>query len=240
MIYLDLTLPSPEENLACDEALLDAAEEDGAAEVLRFWEPAQYFAVLGFSNKIAQEINTGACASLGVPVLRRPSGGGTVLQGPGCLNYSLILKINEDSLKSVTAANHSIMQKNCAALQTLLNPSEDVKIQGTTDLTFRGLKFSGNAQRRKKRNLLFHGTFLLGFDISIIEKTLLPPPRQPDYRKKRAHKDFLMNLNLPAEKVKKALRFAWKTEKKVQNAPQKRIDLLIAEKYSKKEWNLKF
>jgi len=37
MNYLDLTLPSPEENLACDEALLELCDEGLGDEVLRVW-----------------------------------------------------------------------------------------------------------------------------------------------------------------------------------------------------------
>src|SRR5207253_61981 len=38
MNFCDLSLPSPEENLACDEALLELAEEGRVGEVLRVWE----------------------------------------------------------------------------------------------------------------------------------------------------------------------------------------------------------
>ena len=120
MHLLDSTFPLPEENLACDEALLDAAEEDGAAEILRFWEPAKPFVVLGYSNKISTEVDTAACDSLRIPVFRRPSGGGTVLQGPGCLNYSLILEIKPGPLSTLTATNHFIMERNRDAVQRAL------------------------------------------------------------------------------------------------------------------------
>ena len=93
MDCLDLTLPSPAANLACDEVLLDACEEGSGPEVLRFWEPREYFVVAGFSNSVVREANLEACRHIGVGVFRRCSGGGTVLQGPGCLNYSLALKI---------------------------------------------------------------------------------------------------------------------------------------------------
>ena len=43
MKLLDLTLPSPAENLACDEALLDWCENGEGEEVLRFWESARTF-----------------------------------------------------------------------------------------------------------------------------------------------------------------------------------------------------
>jgi lipoate-protein ligase A len=36
-------------------------------------------------------------------------------------------------------------------------------------------KFSGNAQRRKRDFLIFHGTFLLNFDLQLIAKYLCRP-----------------------------------------------------------------
>ncbi|MEI9961799.1 MAG: hypothetical protein WDM76_11890 [Limisphaerales bacterium] len=96
MKHLDLTLPSPAENLACDEALLDWCEENPNEEILRFWESPENFIVVGYANKIATEVNIPACKSKKIPIFRRCSGGGTVVQGPGCLNYALILRIADD------------------------------------------------------------------------------------------------------------------------------------------------
>src|SRR5512139_3476750 len=92
MQLFDQTFPTPEHNLACDEALLDCAESGEGGETLRFWEPAAPFVVLGHSNRLATEVDAAACERLGIPLLRRCSGGGTVLQAPGCLNYALILR----------------------------------------------------------------------------------------------------------------------------------------------------
>jgi lipoate-protein ligase A len=78
MKLLDLTLLSTAENLACDEALLDAAEAGTGDEVLRFWEPREHFVVVGYANKVATEVNVAACETRGIPILRRCSGGGTV------------------------------------------------------------------------------------------------------------------------------------------------------------------
>ena len=47
MNLLDYTLPAPAENLALDEALLAAAEEDTGGEVLRLWELPSYAVVVG-------------------------------------------------------------------------------------------------------------------------------------------------------------------------------------------------
>src|SRR5256884_9991393 len=148
MKYCDLTLPSAEENLACDEVLLDLCDEGDAGEVIRFWEPAQYFVVVGYGNKLATEVNVPFCQLNTIPVLRRCSGGGTVLQGPGCLNYSLILPISESGpLQSIPATNGFILKRHQAALSELLQAP--IEMQGHTDLAIGGLKISGNSQRRK-------------------------------------------------------------------------------------------
>src|ERR1044071_8582092 len=112
MHVLDLTLPSPAENLALDEALLDAAEAGQGGEVLRFWESPEYFVVVGYANKVDVEVNRVACESKGIPILRRCSGGGTVLQGPGCLNYTLILNIGKSSaLQTIPETNCFVMNR---------------------------------------------------------------------------------------------------------------------------------
>ena len=237
MNYLDLTLPSPAENLACDEALLEQAEANGVEGVLRFWESPTPFVVLGYANKVREEVNVEECRVRGVPILRRCSGGGTVLQGPGCLNYSVILRIDDaPELHSITGANRFVMERNRVALASLTGQA--VTIEGHTDLAVAGLKFSGNAQRRKRDWLLFHGTFLLNFDVALIEKLLLPPRRQPEYRGGRSHLKFVTQLNLPADDVKSALREAWAANTAHREVPGERIARLVTEKYAREDWNL--
>lgn len=237
MNHLDLTLPSPAENLACDEALLDQAEAHGGRGVLRFWESGTHFVVLGYANKWREEVGLDACRARGVPILRRCSGGGTVLQGPGCLNYSVILSIGDTTeLQSITGANRFVMERNRRALTSLVG--EAVTIEGHTDLAVDGLKFSGNAQRRKRDWLLFHGTFLLNFDLGLIEKLLLPPPRQPEYRHGRSHTKFVTQINIASDVVKSALGEAWATNTPQTDIPHERIIQLVTEKYSRDEWNL--
>src|SRR5438552_10259287 len=137
MKYCDLPLPSPAENLASDEALLDLAEEGFTDDVLRVWEPVQYFVVLGYGNKAAAEVNLPFCQRHTIPVLRRCTGGGTVLQGPGCLNYSLVLRLARAAPPdSIAAANASVLHRHQAALAALLRAP--VEMRGHTDLAMRG------------------------------------------------------------------------------------------------------
>jgi lipoate-protein ligase A len=241
MRLLDLTFPTPAENLACDEALLDWREElhsDKGDEVLRFWESLETFVVVGYANKIESEANVPACEAKKIPIFRRCSGGGTVLQGPGCLNYALVLRIGSDPhLASISAANKFIMERNREAVH--LAAGHAPSILGHTDLAFGARKFSGNSQRRHKNYLLFHGTYLLDFNIALVGETLKFPSRQPDYRHERSHADFLMNLNLSAAAVKAAMQKIWNADLSLENPPLEKISNLAREKYAMPEWNLK-
>jgi lipoate-protein ligase A len=188
--FLDLTFKTPAENLACDEALLDLCEEEGV-ETLRLWESARHFVVVGYGNSVEREVLTSGCQARGIPILRRCSGGGTVVQGPGCLSYNLTLRINATfPLETVTRTNTFVMERNRAAMENLLGLK--VSVQGHTDLAFAApdgiwWKFSGNAQRRRRHSLVFHGTILYGFDLSILDALLRFPSAQPEYRAGRRH-----------------------------------------------------
>lgn len=208
MKWIDLSLPTPAENLACDEALLEMCEAGYEHEILRFWESEERFVVLGYGNKAATEVKLDGCKANAIPILRRTSGGGTVLQGPGCMNFSLILRIPPNGpLAGITSTNEFITERNAEALRELLG--KEVQARGLSDLSLGDFKFSGNAQRRKKRFLLFHGTFLTDFEIPLVEQTLALPSRQPDYRRNRAHEEFLVNAPTTPEAIKAALKQAW-------------------------------
>ncbi len=235
MRLLDLSLTTPAANLACDEALLEQCENGEADETLRFWESSQHFVALGYTNRVSKEVR----ADADIPILRRCSGGGTVLQGPGCFNYALLLRIpKEGDLAGVTSANNFIMHRHEQALGDALNIS--ITREGFTDLATRDLKFSGNAQRRKQKFLLFHGTFLLDFDLSLVEAVLLPPPKQPNYRKNRTHQEFVTNLKVSRDAIKAILRRAWNANESSNDWPRERVLELVEKQYCRSEWNLKF
>jgi len=234
---LDTTFASPAHNLACDEALLDELEAGFGEPTLRFWESATPFVVLGYSNRIDAEVNRVECERRSVPILRRSSGGGTVVQGLGCLNYNLTLPITDETA-TISATNDFVMERQQRAIAELIG--REVQIQGCTDLTIGTLKFSGNAQRRKSRALVFHGCFLLNFDLDLIEAVLKHPSKEPDYRGKRSHREFLTNISVSSEAMKHALAEAWSATEAVSAPSHIRIEALVAERYGNREWNEKF
>lgn len=240
VLLFDQSFNSPQENLACDEALLEACESgEVVSGVLRFWESPSYFVVLGYTGKVEIEANIAACRERAIPIFRRCSGGGTVLQGPHCLNYSLVFPIEPgESLTGITVTNQFVMERNAHALSRVLGAP--VEVRGHSDLTLGNHKFSGNAQRRKRNFFLFHGTFLLGFDLELMAEVLRQPPVQPEYRGQRTHGDFVINLDVSAAEIKQSLAQEWGVDGTLHAPPLEHMTRLIEERYSRDEWNMKF
>jgi len=204
--FIDLTHPTPPENLAADQALLDEVEANPALAALRFWESPTDCVIVGRSNVIEREVNVAACEADGVPVLRRMSGGGAVVLGPGCLCYSLALPLPEHKERNITAITADIMQRLRHAFVT---GGWNVEVQGISDLVHNARKFSGNSQRWLRRSLLHHGTVLYDFDLAKIERYLHLPGRQPDYRADRAHAEFVGNLPIGRAELAELLARQW-------------------------------
>lgn len=239
MISLDITLEHACLNLALEEALLNACEKEKHGPILRFWEPQSYFVVLGHGKKIHKEVNLDACENKNIPVFRRISGGGTVVNGPGCLNYALFLPMKgHDRFENISESNREIIQRNINALKNCA-PGE-LLMQGSSDMVFNGLKFSGNAQKRKKHFMLFHGTILLDFDLDLITKLLPMPAEQPDYRQNRPHADFITNLDMTAELVKTCMIKEWGAKPAKLELPLDEVNHLVETRYTKHEWIYKF
>src|SRR5215831_11254102 len=143
MRCLDLTLPTMEENLALDEALLLEAEAGRGGEALRFWEWPSPAVVLGAGCRVAEDVDEGACRADGVPILRRSSGGGTVLLGKGCLLFSLVLAYARSPLLGEIRSSYRYILG--LLRDALANVMPGIACAGTSDLAADGLKFSGNA-----------------------------------------------------------------------------------------------
>ena len=227
------TFTDPAALLAIDEALLQLCEESGT-ETLRLWESPDPFVVVGYSNDAELEVDLPACRAAGVPVLRRVSGGGTVVQGPGCLNYGVVLRIPPDGpLASITGTNRFVMTRLRDAVAKLVPGT--ITVEGHTDLAWNGRKFSGNAQKRGRHALLFHGTLLHDCDPTLIGRLLRHPSREPDWRAGRGHRAFVGNLPVARSALETAVRDCWETTETLESDAAGRVATLI-EKYQTAKW----
>jgi lipoate---protein ligase len=234
MNYLERTLASAAENLALDEALLLEAEAGRGGEVLRVWEWPTPTVVLGSGCRLAEDVKEAACERDGVPVLRRSSGGGTVLLGQGCLVFSLILRLDRaPELGEIRSSYQYILGE---VVRALCGEVSGIGVAGISDLAVRGLKCSGNAQQRKQGHLLHHGTLLYGFALDRVGAYLNAPERQPEYREGRDHDRFLCNLPIGREELVRRLREAWEADRVTDVWPEDLVKQLVAEKYASRAW----
>ncbi len=227
---MDLTLPSPAENLALDEALLDEAEAGQMGELLRLWSPDHYAVILGRHSQRDVEVNLDFCEAEGIPVLRRMSGGATILYGPGCLMSSVLLSYERRTkLRDLSFVHEFVLGKVAEAL-----PKS--KLRGTSDLAIADQKISGNSLRCKRNHLLYHGTLLFDFRLEMIGQALLTPPRQPDYRAGRAHDDFVTNYPATEADLRAGMVSAWQATAQRTAWPQERVARLVEERYANAAW----
>ena len=232
---------NPEENIALDELLLAKAETGRAGETLRFWTQEDHFVVLGRAGKIDEDCDTEACARDGVRLIRRISGGGTVLQGPGCINYSAVLSYARDEKTRDVRYSYSRVLGDIS--RAFRKKDLDVDFLPISDLAVGGKKVSGNAQARKKKYFLHHGTFLVGFDLDRVSRYLKHPRKEPGYRKGRAHSEFLANIPVPADELKGLISEVFRpSEGALALTPEDLEELrnLVTRKYSTDRWNLAF
>jgi lipoate-protein ligase A len=244
MLRLPLTLDSPAANLALDEALLELAESSGPdAEFFRIWESPTPIVVVGRSSRVWLEVDEVACRNRQMPILRRSSGGAAIVGGPGCLMYAVVLSYaRRPQLRDLTQAHAFTLGQLAVSLRRQIR---SVGVQGTSDLaiSYPGQpprKFSGNSLRAKRSHLLYHGTLLYDFDLSLIPACLKFPPRQPEYRQARDHAAFVVNLPLAKLDVEQIVGDAWPTDGELTNWPQARVAQLVDERFSQDEWNLDY
>ena len=235
MKTLDQSYAEPAMNLACDEILLNEVDSKNREATLRFWEPQLPFVVIGYGNNIHRECLVESCKKNKIQIFRRFSGGGAVLQASGCLNYSLILPISDkEGTSNIGSTNCHIMKTHQKAFSDALN--HKVTIEGHTDLAINGLKFSGNAQKRTRNALVFHGTFLLHLDLTLLDQALQMPSVEPSYRNSRSHDKFCKNIPLTVDFVKNLIKEAWQTNGNAMPVDREKICQLTNEKYNQKEW----
>ncbi len=239
MRLLDLSLPTPEENIALDEALLDEVEEGlQPDDVLRLWTPRRTMVVVGRSSRVEREVHLAECQRRRIPILRRSSGGAAIVAGPGCLMYAVVLGYQgREELRMIDRAHRYVLDRLAAALARRL---PGVACAGTSDLALDGRKFSGNSLRCKRTHFLYHGTLLCGMPLDQVARCLQPPPRQPAYRGGRDHAQFLTNLPLDQADVKAAVIEAFGANSWQTSWPDQRVAQLVAERYGRPEWTYSY
>ena len=153
--------------------------------------------VMGISGKPHELMDVKRVAQKRIPVIRRFSGGGTVVVDASTLFVTLIFNAER---VPISPYPEPILQWTREIYAPLFAPNP-FEIRGQ-DYAILGRKCGGNAQYLRKGRWLHHSTFLWDWDEELME-LLRHPPKEPDYRQGRSHADFLTRLGnrLPSRRV---------------------------------------
>lgn len=180
---------SPTEAVLLDEVLLDLVQAGKTSPVFRLWVN-DWCVVLGRNNKPEEWINEERIKKEGLPVIRRSSGGGTVLHHPKNLNYSWILPRAHAGLAPGIAVKDVHKYFLGIVIRALAYLDIEARHEGLSDVFVGERKVSGNAARIKSRAILHHGTILLFSEIERMEQFLKVPPNRSGV----PHKGFVAGL----------------------------------------------
>lgn len=150
--------------------------------------------VMGISGKFEELIDPEKLKQNPIPVIRRFSGGGTVVVDADTLFVSFIC---QKELHDFSPYPEPILRWSEAIYKAFLPPPFHLR---ENDYVIGERKCGGNAQYLKKNRWLHHTTFLWDYK-KIHMDLLLHPQKTPQYRASRSHEDFLtpLSAHLPSK-----------------------------------------
>ena len=169
----------PFENMAIDEALFRMHQQERQPPVLRFYGWKRPAVTLGYFQDVDDELNYAYCRDSGIPIVRRPTGGKAVLHGCD-LTYSLVAG-ERSSLFSTDVVETYRIISGCiirglarAGIETQIveegrrgTPPGEGFCFATSyrhELLAGGKKICGSAQMRARGVFLQHGSVLVDLD----------------------------------------------------------------------------
>ncbi len=142
--------------------------------------------VMGLSARMEEVVDTIAVGQL--PIIRRFSGGGTVVVDEDTLFCTLIIR---DANLPCERTPQAVMEWTRGVYGTAFMPHE-LQLEAH-DYALEGRKVGGNAQCFVKGGVLHHTSFLWSWKPERMA-LLKMPPKQPAYRQNRPHEAFCVQL----------------------------------------------
>ena len=156
------------------------------------WIPQNPCIVLGRSKRETEDINLEYANMDKIPIVRRVTGGGTVLIDEGCIVIDIGFKA-KDRRKTIDLLSQGNIfltkQLQLVGIPAEIDPKwPDIKISNH--------KICGSSLGIRKTLFLYSASIVcMASTIVKIEHYLKLPQRSPDYRLLRSHKDFLISID---------------------------------------------
>lgn len=195
MIYVKYSSPDVSLNLAAEYYF--ATEKPLGDEIFMLWQPRPTIVVGSFQN-IHEEVDVAYAVSHGIDIVRRLSGGGTVYQDNGSIQYAFIAQGDSE------INFRRYLDPMIGALREL---GIDAVADGRNDICACGKKVSGNAQYRVVDKTVHHGTLLFSADIGEMERATHPPKYKISSKSIKSVRERVINMCTLTDKVKTPCEF---------------------------------
>jgi lipoate-protein ligase A len=231
----------PAASAALDEAVLEAHSRGSVPDTLHFYARSSPTVSVGYFQRAGESLDLEACRRLGVHVVRRGSGGSTIYTDRGQLIYGLVVR--SDELPPTPEASFALV---CGAIARAISSfGVEARHRPVNDIEVGGRKVSGSAQLRRRGSVLQHGTVIIDTDLRTMDAVLRgrggPRPSErvttlasllgtaPDVAEVKRRVAREVGGALGSEVVEGVLT----------GAETEDVERLVAERYSRDEWNLR-
>ncbi|MDP3451416.1 MAG: hypothetical protein Q8R90_00550 [Bacteroidales bacterium] len=154
------------------------------------WQPDKIYIVLGRANSIEKSVFSEIAQRDGVRILKRDTGGESVVLSPSMLVFSSKITL----LKPEKPGNIFRLINEQLINSFLKIGIESLYSKGISDISVNNKKILGSSMYLKGKVLFYHAVLNINEDVSLISKYLKHPTREPDYREGRAHNEFVTSL----------------------------------------------
>jgi len=249
--YLGFSVNDAPTNMGIDEAVGRLKAKMASPDTIRFyrWKPSAVS--IGYFQVAQEEVNLEACASMGISLVRRITGGGAVYHDyNGEVTYSVIADLDHTLIPLDIRKSYEFI---CRGIITALAElGIEAEFKPINDITVNGRKISGNAQTRRWGTILQHGTILLDSDIHTMFKVLRVSKEKISDKHIRAVEERVTTVRRElgrrvefeemVEALKKGFEETFETaliEAGLSVEEHRLVDDLRIRKYMSGEWNLR-
>ncbi len=154
------------------------------------WQPDDVYLVLGRSNDAIKSLYTERVEEDGITVLKRPSGGETVILTPATLVIACTSK-----LQTFNRPRDFFKWCNDIIIGVLNDyGTEGLHQKGISDISVGDKKILGSAMFKAPDRYFYHAVLNVSELPGTIAWYIRHPGREPDYRKGRTHAEFVTSM----------------------------------------------
>ena len=234
-------------NMAIDKAVLVSNSNNKVPPTVRFytWKPPTIS--IGYFQSLKEEVHLNNCKEFGVDYVRRITGGGAVFHEEE-LTYSIVISESHPQIPKNIMESYG---RICGAvIKGLKNMGIESEYKPINDIITSGKKISGNAQTRKMKTVLQHGTVLTDVDVDKMFSLLKVPNEKikdkliADVKDRVTSIRHVLGRRIPFDDVAKAMKKGFEEEFNVElfegTLADEEVDLskkFEKECFSARDWN---